>query len=156
MLLIDLDSYISPAGMRKLWMTLILLAAILVVYLRYIYTRHKANPFRIKQKMWYSGGLKMSVRIKNISKTIIEINTPEIEFRHPRMKKRRFKIVAPGSRDIFPLGLSPQTSYDFMVEFTRLYEREEILRRYGHVYIWIKDKTGKKITYKKVKIRMPK
>jgi len=71
------------------------------------------------------------------------------------MKKRKFKIVAPGDENIFPLGLAPQTGYDFHVEFTKLYEREPILRKYRHVIIYVKDKYGKVITKKKVKISMP-
>jgi len=127
-----------------------------VFMLRREYYRWKNNPLRIKKKVWYSGGLKMSVSIRNIRSMMVEIDTPVIEFRQPRMKKRKFKIVAPGDEHIFPLGLSPQTGYDFLVEFTKLYEREQILRKYRHVAIHVKDKHGKTITRKKVKISLPK
>ncbi len=150
------DKYISPSGMRMLWMVILVLIVVLVLYLRYKYLRYKANPLRIRKKVWYSGGLKMSVNVRNVSRKLIEIDTPVIEFRQPRMSKRKFKIVAPGDKDIFPLGLSPQTSYDFIVKFTPLYEHEPLLRKYKQVIIRIKDKNGKPITSKKVKISLPK
>jgi len=87
---------------------------------------------------------------------MVDIDTPLIEFRQPRMKKRKFKIMAPGDEHIFPLGLSPQTGYDFMVDFTKLYEREPILRKYRQIIIRVKDKRGKTITKKNVKISLPK
>ena len=146
----------SPSGERMLWMVILVSAALSVLFLLHSYRRYKANPLRIKKRVWYSGGLKMSVNIRNIAGKIVEIDTPVIEFRQPRMTKRRFKIVAPGDKDIFPLGLAPQTGYDFVVEFTILYERDPILRKYEQVIILIKDGKGKKITRKKVKILMPK
>ena len=94
----------------------------------------------------------MSVNILNISQKVIEINPPEIEFRQPHMGKRKFRIIAPGDKDIFPLGLSPQTGYDFIVQFTPLYERDPLLRKYQKVVIRINNKNGKTITTKKVKI----
>jgi len=119
------------------------------------YCRWKNNPLRIKKKVWYSGGLKMMVSIRNIRSMMVDIDAPVIEFRQPRMKKRKFRIVAPGDEHIFPLGLSPQTGYEFLVEFTKLYEREPILRKYRQVVIHVKDKNGKTITKKKVKISLP-
>ncbi len=146
----------SPAGERMLWMVILVAVAGTILYLRYKYHRYKANPLRIKKKVWYSGGLKMSVKIRNINKTIVEIDTPEIEFRQPHMTKRRFKVVTPGDKNIFPLGLSPQTSYEFLTEFTPLYEREPVLRKYRRVIILVKNRKGKTITRKKVKISLPK
>ena len=96
----------------------------------------------------------MSATIRNDSRAIIDIDAPVIEFRRARMKKRRFKIVNPGDENIFPLGLSPQTSYDFHVEFTKLYERHSILRQYRKVIIRVTDRNGKIITTKR--IRLPK
>ena len=139
-----------------LWTAILVLTALCALLLRRAYRRWKNNPLRIKKKVWYSGGLKMSVSIRNVHITMAEMDTPVIEFRQPRMKRRRFKIVAPGDEHLFPLGLSPQTGYDFLVEFTKLYEREPILRKYRKVAILIKDKNGKMITKKKVKITMPK
>jgi hypothetical protein len=150
------NKYISPSGERMMWLALIFLMALCVLLLQRAYYRRKNNPLRIKKKVWYSGGLKMSVSIRNIRHTMAEIDAPVIEFRQPRMKKRKFKIVAPGDEHIFPLGLSPQTGYDFHVEFTKLYEREPILRKYRKVIIIIKDKHGKIITRKKVRISLPK
>ena len=82
---------------------------------------------------------------------MVDIDTPIIEFRQPRMKKRKFKMVVPGDENIFPLGLSPQTSYDFVVDFTKLYERDEILRKYKQVVIHVNDKNGKSIRKKRVR-----
>jgi len=135
-----------------LGMVILVLTALGVFLLRRAYIRWKNNPLRITKKVWYFGGLKMSVSIRNVRNTMAEIDTPVIEFRQPRMKRRKFKIVAPGDEHIFPLGLSPQTGYDFLVEFTKLYEREPILRKYSQIAIMIKDKHGKMITRKKVKI----
>ena len=136
---------------------IIFVLAVLGVFLLWrAYHRWRNNPLRIKKKVWYSGGLKMSVSIRNIRNTMVDIDTPLIEFRQPRMKKRNFKIVAPGDENIFPLGLFPQTGYDFLVEFTKLYEREPILRKYRQVVIHVKDKKGKTITKKKVGISLPK
>ena len=146
----------SPSGERMLWMLLLVSVAVSVFLLWLAYRRWKNNPLRIKKKVWYSGGLKMSVSIRNIRSMMVDIDTPVIEFRQPRMKKRKFKIVAPGDEHIFPLGLSPQTGYDFLVEFTKLYERELILRKYRKVVIHVNDKNGKKITKKRVKISLPK
>ena len=98
----------------------------------------------------------MSVSIRNIRDIIVDIDAPVIEFRQPRMKKRKFKIIQPGDENIFPLCLSPLTNYDFKVEFTKLYEREPILRQYRKVVIHVKDARGKVITKKNVKISMPK
>ncbi len=154
--MVFLNKYMSPSGERMLGLVGIILVALLVFLLWQAYRRYKINPLRIKKKIWYSGGLKMAVNIRNIRNVIVEIDTPVIEFRQPRMSKRKFKIVAPGDKDVFPLGLSPQTSYDFMVEFTKLYERESILRKYRQVIIRIKDRSGKTIAKKKVKITMPK
>ena len=139
-----------------LWLAILVLMALCVFLLRRAYRHWKNNPLRIKKKVWYSGGLKMSVSIRNIRNTMAEIDAPVIEFRQPRMKRRKFKIVAPGDEHLFPLGLSPQTGYDFLVEFTRLYEREPILRKYRKVAIMIRDRHGKMIMKKKVKISMPK
>ena len=151
-----MNPYISPSGTRMLWLLLLVLTVLGVFLLRYNYRRWKNNPLRIKKKVWYSGGLKMSVSIRNIRDRMVDIDTPVIEFRQPRMKKRKFKIVAPGDEHIFPLGLSPQTGYDFLVEFTKLYEREPLLRKYRQVVIHVKDKNGKTITKKKVGISLPK
>ena len=142
----------SPSSERMLWLVMLILTALCVFLLRRVYFRWKNNPLRIKKKVWYSGGLKMSVSIRNIRNTIAEIDAPVIEFLQPRMKRRKFKIVAPGDEHIFPLGLSPQTGYDFLVEFTKLYEREQILRKYRKIAIVINDKHGKMITKKKIKI----
>ncbi len=146
----------SPAGERMLWMMILVTVIVVVFLLWHAYRRHKANPLRIRKKVWYSGGLKMAVKVRNISGGIVEIDTPEIEFRQPHKTKRRFKIVAPGDKDVFPLGLSPQTGYEFLVEFTRLYEREDFLRTYRQVVIRIKGRNGKIITRKKVKLSLPK
>ena len=146
----------SPAGESLLKLIVLVLVVSGGFLLWYKYRRWKNNPLRIKKKVWYSGGLKMSVCIRNIRSIMVDIDTPVIEFRQPRMKKRKFKIVAPGDEHIFPLGLSPQTGYDFLVEFTKLYEREPILRKYRQVVIHVKDKNGKTITKKKVKISLPK
>jgi len=151
-----MNDYISPSGERMLWMLLLVSVVVGVFLLWRTYQRWKNNPLRIKKKVWYSGGLKMTVSIRNIRNMIVDIDTPVIEFRQPRMKKRKFKIVAPGNEHVFPLGLSPQTGYDFFVEFTKLYEREPILRKYRQVVIHVNDKNGKTITKKKVKISLPK
>jgi len=150
------NPYISPSGKQLLWILILVLTALTAFLLWHTYRRWKTNPLRIKKKVWYSGGLKMSVSIRNIRDGMVDIDTPVIEFRQPRMKKRKFKIVAPGDEHIFPLGLSPQTGYDFLVEFTKLYEREPVLRKYRKVIIQIKDKNGKTITKKKVGISLPK
>jgi len=94
----------------------------------------------------------MSVNFRNISDKMVDLDTPVIEFRQPRMKKRKFKIVTPGHEHIFPLGLSPKTGYDFLVEFTKLYEREPILRKYRRLKIHVNDPQGKNITQKTVRI----
>ena len=146
----------SPAGERMLWLMLLFLTAVCVFLLWRAYRRWKNNPLRIKKKVWYSGGLKMSVSIRNKRSTMVDIDTPVIMFRQPRMKKRKFKIVAPGDEKLFPLGLAPQTGYDFLVEFTKLYEREPILRKYQQVVIRVNNRYGKIITKKKVKISLPK
>ena len=146
----------SPAGERMLWTVLLVAVAMCVFLLWRAFHRWKNNPLRIKKKVRYSGGLKMSVSIRNICRMMVDIDAPVIEFRQPRMKKRKYQIVAPGDEHIFPLGLSPQTGYDFTVEFTKLYEREPILREYRQVVIHAKDKRGKTITKKKVKISLPK
>ena len=146
----------SPSGEKLLYMIVLLSVAVGIFLLWRTYRRWKINPLRIKKKVWYSGGLKMSVSIRNIRNMMVDIDTPMIEFRQPRMKKRKFKIVAPGDEHIFPLGLSPQTGYDFLVEFTKLYERESKLRKYRKVIIHVNDKNGKTITKKKVKISLPK
>ena len=150
-----MKSYISPAGKRMLWLVMLVLTALSVFLLRYTYRRWKNNPLRVRKKIWYSGGLKMSVNIRNIRDTMVDIDAPVIEFRQPRMKKRKFRILTPGMEHIFPLGLSPQTGYDFLVEFTRLYERDPILRKYRQVLIHVKDRNGKTITKKKVRISLP-
>ena len=144
----------SPSGERMFWLVIVLLIVICAFMLWRAYHRYKNNPLRIKKKVWYSGGLKMSVSIRNIRRMMVDIDTPVIEFRQPRMSKRKFKIVAPGDENIFPLGLSPQTSYDFVVEFTKLYERNPILRKYQQVVIYVKDKRGRTITKKKVGISL--
>ena len=146
----------SPAGERMFWLVILFLTALCLFILWYKYHRWKNNPLRIKKKVWYSGGLKMSVSIRNIRSTMVDIDTPVIMFRQPRMKKRKFKIVTPGDENLFPLGLSPQTGYDFLVEFTKLYEREPILRKYRQVVICVNNRHGKAITKKKVKISLPK
>ena len=150
-----MNPYISPEGKRMLWMLILVLSALCAFMMLRAYYRWRNNPLRIKKKVWYSGGLKMSVSIRNIRSTMAEIDAPVIEFRQPRMKRRKFKIVAPGDENIFPLGLSPQTGYDFLVEFTKLYEREPILRKYRQAAIIIKDKHGKTIVKKKVKLKLP-
>ena len=143
----------SPAGEAVLWLMITLLAVLGVLVLRYKFRKWKNTPLRIKKKVWYSGGLKMSVNISNIRKNmIVDISAPIIEFRQPRMKKWKYKIVAPGDEKIFPLGLSPQTGYKFIVEFTKLYEHEPILRKYRQVIIHVNDDHGKNIVKKKVKI----
>jgi len=146
----------NPSGVRLLWLLALVLMVLGVFLLWLAYHRWKNNPLRIKKKVWYSGGLKMKVNIRNIRGIMVDINTPVLEFRQPRMKKRKFKIMAPGDEHIFPLGLSPQTGYDFMVDFTKLYEREPILRKYQQVVIHVNDKQGKTITKKRVKISLPK
>jgi hypothetical protein len=150
------SSIISPEGKRMLWMLILVLTALGIFLLWRSFRRWKDNPLRIKKRVWYSGGLKMSVSIRNIRDTMVDIDTPVIEFRQPRMKKRKFKIVAPGDESLFPLGLSPRPGYDFFVEFTKLYEREPILRKYRQVVIHVNDKNGKIITKKKVRISLPK
>jgi len=140
-----------------LWLMLILLAALGFLILRHKFRKWKNTPLRIRKKVWYSGGLKMSVNIRNIRKDmIVDIDAPIIEFRQPRMKKRKFKIVAPGDEKIFPLGLAPLTGYKFIVEFTKLYESEQILRKYRQVIIHVNDNRGKNIVKKNVKISFPK
>ena len=146
----------NPSGVRLLWLLALVFMALGVFLLWLAWHRWKNNPLRIKKKVWYSGGLKMKVNIRNIRGIMVDIDTPLIEFRQPRMKKRKFKIMAPGDEHIFPLGLSPQTGYDFMVDFTKLYEREPILRKYRQIIIRVKDKRGKTITKKSVKISLPK
>ncbi len=147
-----MDKFISPAGMRMLWMAVFLIIAVLVIWVRIKYIRYKKDPFRIRKKMWYSGGLKMSVSIRNKSKAMVEIDAPVIEFKQPRMKKRRFKIVPPGESKLFPLGLAPQTGYEFIVEFVKLYDHEPILRQYQQASILIESK-GKRLSRKKIKIK---
>jgi len=149
------SDYISPSGERVLWLAALILVTLSVFLLRRAFYQWKNNPLRIKKKIWYSGGLKMSVSIRNIRNLMVEIDAPVIEFRQPRMKKRKFKIIPPGDEHIFPLGLSPQTGYDFLVEFTKLYEREPILRKYRQVFIHVKDRHGKMIVKRKVKIFTP-
>jgi len=140
-----------------MWLMLALLAVFGVLVLRHKFRKWRNTPLRIRKKVWYSGGLKMSVNIRNIRKNmIVDIDAPIIEFRQPRMKKRKFKIVAPGDENNFPLGLSPQTGYQFIVEFTKLYEREQILRKYRQVIIHVNDNYGKNIAKKKVRISLPK
>ena len=146
------NKYMSPAGERVLWLMILLLTVVCIFVLRRAYYRWKNNPLRIKKKIWYSGGWKMSVNIRNIRDTMVDIDTPVIMFRQPRMKKRKFKIVAPGDENLFPLGLAPQTGYEFLVEFTKLYEREPILRKYRQVVICVNNRHGKTIARKKVKI----
>ena len=146
----------SPAGERMLWMVVLILTLSCAFWLWRTYHRWRNTPLRIKKKVWYSGGLKMKVNIRNIRGIMVDIDTPAIEFRQPRMKKRKFKIVAPGDEHIFPLGLSPKTGYEFTVEFTRLYDREPKLRKYRQVIIHVNNKNGKTITKKKVKISLPK
>ena len=145
----------NPSGVRLLWLLALVLMVLSMFLLWLAYHRWKNNPLRIKKKVWYSGGLKMKVNIRNIRGIMVDIDTPVLEFRQPRMKKRKFKIMAPGDEHIFPLGLSPQTGYDFMADFTKLYEREPILRKYQQVVIHVKDKQGKTITKKRVKISLP-
>jgi len=151
-----LSKFMSDSGERMLWLVIIVLGAWCMFMLRRAYFRWINNPFRIIKKVWYSGGLKMSVSIQNVRNKIVEIDTPIIEFCHPRLKRRKFKIITPGNNHLFPLGLSPQTNYDFLVEFTKLYEREQILREYRKVAIIINDRKGKLIAKKNVKISMPK
>ena len=151
-----LNKYMSPGGERMLWMVILFAFIGAFLYLRHQYLRWMRVPLRIKKKIWYSGGLKMAVNVRNTGKTIAEISAPEIEFRQPHMSRRRFKIVAPGDVGIFPLGLTPQTGYDFLVEFTKLYEREPVLRKYTRVMILIKDRKGTPVIRKKVKISLPK
>ncbi|MDR0714435.1 MAG: hypothetical protein LBF89_09300 [Bacteroidales bacterium] len=150
-----MNEFISPAGMRMLGMAVIVLIIAAILYIRSLYRKAKRKTLRIREKMWYSGGLKMSVNISNKSGNIVEMNPPTIEFRRPRMKKRRFRIIPPGDRNIFPLGLSPQTGYDFLVDFIRLYEHEPLLRKYGHLLICVDDRSGKTIVRKKVKLKQP-
>ena len=156
LLVILQNPYMNPSGERVLWLVVLVLAMLCVLRLWLAYHRWKKNPLRIKKKVWYSGGLKMKVSIRNIRGIMVDIDTPVIEFRQPRMKKRKFKITMPGDEHIFPLGLSPQTGYDFTVDFTKLYERDPILRKYRQVIIHVKNKNGKTITKKKVKISLPK
>ena len=151
-----LNKYMTPSGERMLGLVILVLIAGGVFMLWYLYQRYKHNPLRIRKKMWYSGGLKMSVNIRNVKDMIVDIDTPVIEFRQPRMSKRKFKIVSPGDENIFPLGLSPQTSYDFLVEFTKLYERDPLLRKYKQVIIYVNDKNGRTITKKSVEVSLPK
>ncbi|MDR1865948.1 MAG: hypothetical protein LBR08_10310 [Bacteroidales bacterium] len=155
MLPASINDYVSPAGMRRLWMLAVIGVALSALYLYRVYRRRKAAVCRIKHTIWYAGGLKMSVRIRNISRDMVEIDAPLLEFRRSRMKKRRFRITPPGNRDIFPLGLSPQTGYDFSVEFTRLYERDAVLRKYRKARIVLNDGKGQTIAVKKIKIRLP-
>jgi hypothetical protein len=152
MFILQISKYIAPSDMPVLWITLTVAAAGAFLRLRYKYRRYKANPLRIRKKIRFSGGLKMSATVRNVSSSIVEIDTPVVEFRQPRMRRRRFKIVTPGSRDIFPLGMAPQTSYDFFVEFTPLYEREPVLRKYGRIIILIRNREGKVISSKKAKL----
>lgn len=157
-MILQIDKYIAPSGMMALALVVVLSLVITFFYLRYKYRRLKATPLRIRKKTWYSGGLKMSVTVKNVSKSLVEIDTPVLEFRQPRMHKRKFKIITRGTHHVFPLGLSPQTNYDFLVEFTPLYEREPSLRKYQTVYILINGKNGKNgktIIKRKVKIKLP-
>jgi len=139
------------------WVVLALLAVVSFLAVRRKFRKWKNNPLRIKKKVWYSGGLKMSVNIRNVRKNmIVDISAPIIEFRKPRMKKRKYKIVNPGDESLFPLGLSPLTSYNFVVEFTKLYEREPILRKYKHVVIHVNDDRGKNIMKKRVNVLLSK
>jgi len=146
----------SPAGEKMLWFVLALLTVAGFLMLRRAFYKWRTTPLRIKKKVWYSGGLKMSVKIRNVKNVFVDIDAPIIEFRQPRMKKRKFKIIQPGDENIFPLCLSPLTGYDFKVEFTKLYEREQILRKYKRVVIYINSPSGKNITKKSVKISLPK
>ena len=134
---------------------MVLLVAGVFLLFRAFY-RWANNPLCIKKKVWFSGGLKMTVSIRNVHSAMVDIDAPVIEFRQRRMKKRKFKIVAPGDENIFPLGLSPQTGYDFLVEFTKLYEREPILRKYRQVAIIVNDRYGKTIAKKIIRISLPK
>ena len=145
-------AYMSPAGERLLWVLLGGIVTASILFLRRAFIKWRNNPLRIKKELWYSGGLKMRVNIRNVRNMLAEIDTPVIEFYMPRMKKRKFKIVTPGEKNIFPLGLTPKTSYEFYVEFTKLYEREPILRKYRKIRIHVNDKYGKTITTKKVRI----
>ncbi|MDR3095018.1 MAG: hypothetical protein LBU62_10340 [Bacteroidales bacterium] len=151
-----IDDFISPSGMRVLMTATAAVIVGTVVYLRYIYRRYKKAPFRIRTKSRYFGGLQMSVSVFNKTKEMIEINPPIVEFRQPRMKKRKFKIIPPGDRDIFPLGLLPHTGYDFVVHFIRLYDLEERLRKYKKIAIHIEDKKGHLLMQKTVKLKQPK
>jgi hypothetical protein len=150
---LKIDDFISPAGMRMLRMTIVVVVMGVGVYLWYIYKRYKQSPFRIRTKCRYFGGLQMSVSVYNKRSEMMEINPPVVEFRQPRMKKRRFKIIPPGDKNIFPLGLSPHTKYDFVVHFIRLYDLEERLRKYRKVAIRIEDKKGKLLTRKIVRLK---
>ena len=151
-----LNKYISPAGERMLLTVVLIFATFAVFFILRAYQRWRNNPLRIKKKVWYSGGLKMTVNIRNTSNKMLDIDSPVIEFRQPRMKKRKFKTVNPGDESIFPLGLSPQTGYDFLVEFTKLYEREPILRKYRKLTIRVNDNHGKTVTKKSFRIFLPK
>ena len=150
-----LNRFMSPSGERMLWLVLFVLAVAGFFYVRRAYRRWKYIPIRIKKKIWYSGGLKMKVSIRNVKKMMIDIDTPVIEFRQSRMKKRKFKILAPGDENLFPLCLSPHTKYDFLVDFTKLYERDNILRKYSKAVIHVNDKNGKPVTKRKIKISLP-
>ncbi|MDR1667029.1 MAG: hypothetical protein LBS03_04975 [Bacteroidales bacterium] len=150
-----MNEFISPAGMRMLGMVVIVAIVAGILYVRYIYRRAKRKTLRIREKMWYSGGLKMSVNIWNKSRNIVEFTPPTLEFRRPRMKKRRFRIIPSGDKNIFPLGLSPQTGYDFQVDFILLYDREPLLRQYEHLVICVDDKSGKQLVRKKVRLKRP-
>jgi hypothetical protein len=137
------------------WAFIIFIIAVSAFLLLQKYKRWRTTPLRIKKRVWYSGGLKMAVNICNISKNIVEIDAPQVEFRMPRMKKRKFKIVSPGEETIFPLGLSPQTSYNFTVEFIALYEKHEILRKYKKLIIHVNDINKKSIVKQRVKLIQP-
>ena len=150
------NPYMSPAGEKVLWMVVLLLVVFCVLWIRRAYRRWKYIPLRIKKKVWYSGGLKMTVTVRNIRNTMVEIDTPILEFRQPRMKKRKYRIVEKGEKNLFPLCLMPKTDYDFKVEFNKLYERDEILRQYRQVIIHINNVRGKSINKKKIKISLPK
>lgn len=141
--------------MRVLMMATAVVIVAAIVYLRYVYLRYKKAPFRIRTKSRYSGGLQMSVSLYNKTKEMVEINPPIVEFRQPRMKKRKFKIIPPGDKDIFPLGLLPHTSYEFTVHFIRLYDLEERLRQYKKIAIRIEDKKGKRLMQKTRKLKQP-
>ena len=149
---ISLNRYMSPAGETVMWLVVVCLALLGFFLLKRAWRRWRTCPLRIKKKMWYSGGLKMRVNVNNVSNMMVDIDTPLIEFRMPRMKKRKFKIIVPGGKNIFPLGLTPKTGYEFMVEFTKLYEREPILRKYRKVIIHVNDKNGKTISKKKARV----